>query len=195
MPDKLQSIYEASFTSKTVKLNAKNASVNFVATPIPTHSYYVYSYYPAKDRHYPAKSHWYISSYNTDIYPKGNELKNAVDETLKSVSGASIQSYTANVFNVKEDGTVVIAIYTRGVKEVSIFETGRLFIDANSMDSNANEDRLKEIGQELKKFDSTGQKDWRESVNHIVKYIEDIQNIKKAQTQHTATHGVDLSDL
>ena len=189
MPDKLQALYEASFTSKTVKLNAKKISSVFTANPIPDHLYY-------KFVKYFNRSDWQNRNFfTTDVerfaLKYGKELAEEQTKFLEYLAGESIQPYTANGFDASQDNTVICSTLTRG----NHLEIIIVWVDAQSMDTKPNEERAESLHQILVNADDNKPEDWMDHISKLLIYVQEQQNIIKAQTKHTDTHGINLADL
>lgn len=178
MNNKLEQLYEANFTSKTVKMNAKKLTFNFTATPIPDHSYYTFNFTEASD--------WY-----TGFEVAGADIEKQVEDVLKDIAGASVQSYTANGFNANENGTIITAVFTRAAR----LEKVRLYIDSNSIDIRMNEERTVELLNQLNKYAQEKPYNWTSHVSNIVSYVKNLQAVRSALTQNTSAHGIDLGDF
>jgi len=68
-------------------------------------------------------------------------------------------------------------------------------VDAESLDSKLNEERTTALYEVLVKAQDKKPQDWMYQVTKLLEYVQEQQNVMKAQTQHTSTHGVNLADL
>jgi len=209
MPDVLENLYEANFTSKTVKLNAKKVSSVFTANPVPDHLYYKFVNYFGRgtwqDRNFftsdgspapmpaprPGQKSRHPGEEGTSLFRSGKSLAELQDKALDGLAGTSIQNFTANGFDISQDGTVICSLFTRGDK----IEMIMIWVDAESLDSKLNEERTTALYQVLAKAQDEKPQDWMYQVTKLLEYVLEQQNVMKAQTQHTSTHGVNLADL